>query len=309
MISMRGGIAGLELTSAKKLLPLIVLAAWAGIEVAWLLVHRFFLVGIAPVVYGTLILISISIIYRLSGRSKPLSEMSYYAALWVLLTAVGGVFTYIFATLNRPLLDVEFAKIDLAMGFHWLRFYAFVQSHHLVGTLLTIAYYSSLVQIFFSIIFLSHIGRDDRNDELWWTSLIALVLTSVLSGLFPAGGTLFYYSIGLDNAVHLPHFLALRDGRLTELVLGDLKGIVTFPSYHTVMALLLIYVYRKLPIFPWIVALNILMLISTPINGGHYLVDMIGGAAVAALSIVLTKSGNVFFEQIISTKPARPVCT
>lgn len=206
-------------------------------------------------------------------------------------------------------MDVEFSNADLAMGFHWLSFYAFVQNHHTVRAILTIAYYSGLVQVFFSIIFLSHIGRADRNDELWWAAFVASVLTSVLSGFYPAGGTLFYHSVGLDNAVHLPHFLALRSGGITEFTVSAMKGIVTFPSYHTVIALLLIYAYRKLPIFPWIVAVNVLMLISTPINGGHYLIDMIGGAAVAVLSVLSTNFVKSLLKQPVHNNRQKPVCT
>ncbi len=79
---------------------------------------------------------------------------------------------------------------------------------------------------------------------------------------------------------------ALRDGTLTSVSLNDIKGIVTLPSYHTVLAILLTYVYRnqrrmlavRLPI-------NLLMLVAIPSEGGHYLADMLAGSAVAALSI------------------------
>jgi membrane-associated phospholipid phosphatase len=200
---------------------------------------------------------------------------------------VGVILSYICATQDRPLLDEAFTRADLALGFDWMRFYGFVQEHGNFRLMLTIAYYSGLPQIFFSIVFLAHIRRDDRNEELWWGCAIALILTSFLSGLFPAGGTLFYHQVGLDDAVHLPHFLALRDGHVTHFAFRELKGIVTFPSYHAVMAFLLVYAYRNLYGFRYVLALNIAMLVSTPINGGHYLVDLLGGAAVTVVSAFL----------------------
>ncbi|MEX8194342.1 phosphatase PAP2 family protein [Comamonas guangdongensis] len=297
-MSLMQGIAdGRRFISAGKLAPVLFLAALAGGEAAWIQAHKLVFVGTEPVLWATLVLISISAAYGLTGRSRALSEMSYYAALWVVAALIGAILTYLCATLNLPLLDEEFTNADLALGFHWLSFYAFVREHRLVATILTIAYFSGLPQIFFSIIYLAHIGRSDRNDELWWSSTIALVLTSLLSGLFPAGGTLFYYSIGLENAVHLPHFLALRDGSMTAFSFDEMKGIVTFPSFHTTTALLLIYVYRQLGIFRWVLALNVLMLISTPINGGHYLVDMIGGGAVTVCSIYLMQRVRFFLNR------------
>ena len=297
-MSLMQGIAdGRRFISAGKLAPVLFLAALAAGEMAWIRAHELLFLGTEPVLWATLVLMTISMVYGLTGRSRALSEMAYYAALWVVAALIGAILTYIFATLDLPLLDEEFTNADLAMGFHWLSFYAFVQEHRLIASILTIAYFSGLPQIFFSIIYLSHIGRGDRNDELWWSSTIALVLTSLLSGLFPAGGTLFHYAIGLEYAVHLPHFLALRDGSMTAFTFDEMKGIVTFPSFHTTTALLLVYAYRQLRIFRWILVLNLLMLVSTPINGGHYLVDMIGGGAVTLLSIYLMQSVRFFLSR------------
>lgn len=294
---MQGTAQGWQFINARKLAPILFLAALGGGEAAWLYAHRFSIQGAAPVLWATLLLSSISLVYGLSGRSQKLADISYYAALWIVAAFICTILTYIFATLNLPLLDEIFMRADLAMGFHWLTFYTFIQSHPFASVLLTTAYFSALPQVFFSIIYLSLTGKTDRNDELWWSSSIALVLTSLLSGLFPAGGTLFYYSIGLENAVHLPNFLALRDGSLSRFSFEEMKGIVTFPSYHTTIALLLVYAYRQLKLFKWVFALNALMLISTPINGGHYLVDMLGGGVVFVISIYLMKRVRLFLSR------------
>lgn len=285
---------GWQFINARKLAPILFLAALGGGEAAWLYAHQFSVLGTEPVLWATLVLSAISLIYGLSGRSRKLADIAYYAALWIVAALLCSLLTYIFASLNLPLLDELFLRADLALGFHWLTFYSFIQSHQFASILFTTAYFSALPQVFFSIIYLSLTGRTDRNDELWWSSSIALVLTSLLSGLFPAGGTLFHYSIGLENAVHLPHFLALRDGSLTRLSFDEMKGIVTFPSYHTTIAFLLIYAYRQLSLFKWVLALNVLMLIATPINGGHYLVDMVGGGAVFVISVYLMKRVRLF---------------
>ena len=286
---MQGTVNGWQLISPRKLAPMLFLAAVALGEALWIHAHPLAFSGTEPVFWTSLILLSISWIYGSSGRSLALSEMSFYAALWIVTALIGAILTYIFATLNLPLLDAQFTRLDQALGFNWLAFYDFVQQHPLLRAVLTLAYFSGLLQVFFSIIYLSHCARNDRNEELWWSSSIALMLTALLSGLLPAAGTLFYHSVGLENAVHLPHFMALREGSLSEFAFGDLRGIVTFPSYHTTIALLLIHAYRQLGLFRWVLALNLLMLISTPINGGHYLVDMLGSGVVTVFSIYLTR--------------------
>lgn len=290
-----------SLLNTDKTTPFFSVTALLGVEMIWAFVHQVYFRGFEWFACTFLALILISAFYGLSNRSQSLANMSYYSALWIVTLIATGILTYIFATMNLPLWDAKLVRMDEFMGFHWVRFYEFMKTQKIISLILMIAYYSALPQIMFSIIFLSHTKRDDRNNELWWTSLISLILTSVLSGLLPAGGTFFHYSVGLDHAVHLTDLFALRNASASEFVFSDMQGIVTFPSYHTVMALLAIYVYRRTSFFWFVVALNILMLISTPLYGGHYLIDMIGGGFVATVSIYLHRR-----SQVQSNKAIRP---
>jgi membrane-associated phospholipid phosphatase len=66
----------------------------------------------------------------------------------------------------------------------------------------------------------------------------------------------------------------------------ELRGVVGFPSFHTVQALVLIWYARKLPFLRWIaLTLNIAVVIATPIHGGHHLIDVFGGIVVAFAAI------------------------
>jgi membrane-associated phospholipid phosphatase len=68
----------------------------------------------------------------------------------------------------------------------------------------------------------------------------------------------------------------------------ELRGVVGFPSYHTLQALVLAWYARNVPWLRWpAFALNAAVLVSIPIQGGHHLVDMFGGAAVTAAAIGL----------------------
>jgi membrane-associated phospholipid phosphatase len=85
-------------------------------------------------------------------------------------------------------------------------------------------------------------------------------------------------------------FVALRDGSLSSFALLHMTGIVTFPSFHTALAIVLIYVHRPpLPSFVPLMILNVVMLVAIPFAGHHYLVDMIAGAGVAAISIAIVR--------------------
>ena len=79
-----------------------------------------------------------------------------------------------------------------------------------------------------------------------------------------------------------------RDGTLTTLGGDSLTGIITFPSFHAAGAVILAWGWRGMRGLAWPgLILNLLMILSALIGGGHYLVDLVAGAAVAAASIRL----------------------
>ncbi|MGY4285344.1 membrane-associated phospholipid phosphatase [Bradyrhizobium sp. LM2.7] len=128
---------------------------------------------------------------------------------------------------------------------------------------------------------------------------LALAVTIAISAVVPAIGT--YYGLQLP-AAHFPEIntavyagqlrdiLALRDGSLHELRLFMLSGIVSFPSFHAASAVL--YMWALWPvrgIGGIAAALNLLMIAATPVIGAHYIIDIVGGIAVAAASIWAAK--------------------
>jgi hypothetical protein len=69
---------------------------------------------------------------------------------------------------------------------------------------------------------------------------------------------------------------------------AELRGIVGFPSYHTLQALVLAWYARSLKVWRWpAIVLNLGVLAAIPIQGGHHLVDAFGGATVTIISISL----------------------
>jgi len=274
----------------------------AGIAPAWILLFLgildlglSWLAGYAFTEFSSVLAIiagmaGISYGYGRSGRSRAIADMGYYAAMWIAFTVLGVIFTYLMAGSRLPLFDEHFARFDAAIGFDWPRWHRFLASVPYVNTLLNMAYSSLLLQIVLSVMYFSHIGQSRRNAELLWNAFISLLLTGVLSAIFPALGAFHYFQTDLPQAVHLPHLFALRDGSVRVFPLNQMQGIIAFPSFHTVMAILFTYAFRGRGVwFLLIGLLNILMLLSTPTFGGHYLADMVSGAMVAGLAIYLVR--------------------
>ena len=68
----------------------------------------------------------------------------------------------------------------------------------------------------------------------------------------------------------------------------DNQGLVVFPSFHATLAVLCACAARPLFILKYpLLALNLLILLSTPAMGGHYFIDIAAGIILAALTISL----------------------
>ncbi len=237
------------------------------------------------------VMTAIALYYGGSGRSHSLANMAYYVALWIAFTAVAAVLTYVAATIRRPLCDEEFTAFDSLLGFDWITWFRYVAQYSWLRFGLALAYSSLIPQIVLSIIYFSHIGRARQNAELFWAALVSLLFSTAISAAWPAAAAGGAYGLSvLEGAVHLPHFIGLRDGSLSRIDVAGMQGIITFPSYHTVLAILITYAFRQqTTMLAAIGMLNLAMLFAIPPFGYHYLADMLAGACVAIVSIVLVR--------------------
>lgn len=253
--------------------------AWIGASALGL---RF---GFVPIVgAGAAALLLIAWAYGVTARSLEVSSVAFYCAMWAILMAAAGVLSYVGVALNQPLCDAALVRFDAALGFHWLRWYEFVESRRVLHWVLLLAYMSGPIQIVAAVIYFGVTRQHGCNRELWFNAMAAMLLTIAVAALFPAAGAFHYFLLDWHLAPQLPDFFAVRGGGPQQFV--ALQGLVSLPSYHTAQALLLVYAYRGQPrAFRWVLALNALMLMATPVMGGHYLADILAGAGVALAAI------------------------
>jgi len=285
----------LQLDPARKLIrvprlaPFVLLCLLAAVDAVWATSRHIRFTGVESYLLIVMILLAVSGLYSSVRKDRRLCEISYYVALWTLMMAIIPAFTYLCATLQFRLYDEDFVLLDRALGLDWLGYYRFITKNRALAEFLMTMYHSMIPQLFFSILYFTHIRKHDRNDELFWIAFICLVMTSVLSGILPAAGALYHYDIGLNYAIHLRDYFALKNGTISTFSIREMEGIITFPSFHAAAAILLIHAYRRTRIFLPVLCLNILMILATPIFGGHYFVDIAGGGIVAFISIFTTK--------------------
>lgn len=235
------------------------------------------------------VLFGLRAVYTHWRPDERIREAAEQTLVLVIFTHAAAVLSYLIVATNASLVDEAYARMDAWLGFDWPTWFAYVRSHHLLADILALVYASGLPQIAFVILFLSFTGRLAEVRVFSSTLALSSLLTIALSGVMPAAGAFVHYGAdGVDLSVQ-SHFDLLRQHQLADIDLTSMQGLISMPSYHAVMSVLLAYAVRtSRPIALLLVPLNVLVLLSTLSEGGHYLVDVLGGIAVAAFAIAAT---------------------
>jgi hypothetical protein len=269
--------------------------AWAVIAAFWLvdllLAPRVGIAIVRPDLYvlPVCILLPSAAFYLWRGESRPF-HLTHCLARFYALAVGAAVLSYIAARTPMPLADALFARADRALGFDWPAWYAVVRSHPRLETAFAVAYASMSPQTVAAVIGFALLGQRRRGDEAIWALALSIIPTLAISAVLPAEGAWAHFGFAAgDPPVSLEQFLALRADRLHMLNPADLGGIITFPSYHAVWAILVPWLLRGTPFFVPALLLDATMMAAAVSEGGHYLVDLFGGTAVAALAILIIR--------------------
>jgi PAP2 superfamily protein len=94
--------------------------------------------------------------------------------------------------------------------------------------------------------------------------------------------------------------LSLRQGTLRTIELEAINGIISFPSLHAAVAVIVPYTLRWNKLLFWPIAvLDAMMLISAVPSGNHYLADVLAGVAIAVFSIILAPKVQRIFARLL----------
>jgi membrane-associated phospholipid phosphatase len=258
---------------------------------------------------------AVSIFYRFFRTDMDIVYSTEAIAQIFLIVFLGALLTYAAATLALPHHDAELLAADRWLGFDPLAYAGFVNARPWLATLSALVYLSMMWQpaLVFGILMLS---RHIERLHCFGVALIAsLLITIAIFALFPALGWYGYLQIDATAFPNLQlfwnfaaHLDAIRSGELRAIPLGDLRGIISFPSYHTAAAVLAVWAVWPVRFARWpMLILNLLMVASTPIEGAHYLVDVIGGVLVGAGAVAVAAwTGHMIRSRCIASAFARP---
>jgi hypothetical protein len=254
---------------------------------------------VAPLVTCLLLLAATAFYARCRHDDRLASALGSTAQL-IAFAAVGAPLSYVAAALagSLPLHDAALDAVDQALRLDWTELLDLMQRAPSLHALMRAMYLSLSVQMTAVVLLLGFTGRLAWLRVYVLAFMFAALTTIAISAIFPVEGVWLHYGFtgargGILPVSHTswPVFLGLRDGSFRVLMAVGAEGIISFPSLHAALAVIIIAALWPIPIARWFGATaNLFMLAATPIDGSHYFVDVFGGMAIAGLCLFAAKT-------------------
>ncbi|MGL4281063.1 MAG: phosphatase PAP2 family protein [Albidovulum sp.] len=237
---------------------------------------------------------------RMSSAFRGLAGLFELAALVIATSVVLRTMDYLSKATSVPLADGWLSKVGPMLGFNWLTYFEVMRDAPTLQLLMEQAYnhLNSAMLIFLVLLVLS---RQHAKVRTFTEAAITCSLVSLVGGaLFPAFGAAAFWIPdyadpatwagypGMPGVYAVEELKAVRQLEAPMLVGSEkLMGLVTFPSLHTALGMLMILVARRTWVCWPALAYGFIMIAATPIWGGHYLADLISGAALAVVAVLV----------------------
>lgn len=225
-------------------------------------------------------------------RNRPLLCAGATAFLQMtLFTLLGVILSYALAARAGPLWDKRLGLLDRAAGFDWPFLFAAADGFPVGLWIGGLAYHSLTVQMVTCILILSVTNQVPRLRTAVTAAIASGFATILISGVMPAFGNVFdpahYRHLWPSVAwIEQAMLVGLRSGTWRTIDLTQMMGIVTFPSYHATLPIILAWAVGKTRYCRAIASIWASVTIAaTPLFGGHYAADVFAGAGLAILTL------------------------
>ncbi len=292
-VQVQGGFVRL-LAAERAMLLFIGLFGLATVALA-LILHR--QVNWPPFVAGyaaTLGFATIGGYVRQMKAAPRLALALVGTSIFMGFTAVSSVFIFVLFPLSNPLIDPALIQLDQALGYHWPSLIAWMAQYPTFSQGLGLLYHTSLPQILLTIVLLAALSRDLVLHRFLLVGIVTLLIAVAIWWVIPSVGPSAFQSIpeadrvatGLYYNPAYGEFLrSLVEVGPPQISPEVITGVVAFPSYHMVMALMVVWFTRGTLAFVPAALVNTAMIPATLSHGGHHLVDLLGGLAVFVLGL------------------------
>lgn len=245
-------------------------------------------VGFSGTVWAVLGLFAAVYVYC---RWRPLPRLveACEMAMWaVFFTNSLSVLIQIAGRSGRPLVDAQLTAADGRMHFATAAVVHLAAGMPVVRVALAVLYALVALIILLSIVLLPFVGYGDVSRRYIAGIVFGAVVTAGIFALWPAAGpwTTEGFAPTRDQAAVTAYLTALKSAGPVAVNMKQ-AAIVAFPSFHVVLAILsaaALGAIRRLRVWVWSGAA--LMCVATLTTGWHYLTDVLGGLALAGITLL-----------------------
>lgn len=261
-----------------------------------------FAAWVSPAALGlpVAVLLMLAFRHQRQGNFDPLLSGMFRVMMFMIFAMAANMsmqsLNCLLMSLGLPLADPVLAAADRRLGFDWNTYAQWVASHDGLREGLRFAY-SGMVYKLVPVLVAAMVffRREDRIDELAFLCLAAPLVCIGIAALLPAEAA--WVTVASKQTVDafggvpypgwLETFLMLRSGEPVTIDPSVMGGLATFPSFHTCLGLILLWCCRG----HWLsfsagAAGGLAIIASTPVYGGHYLVDVLAGVGLMAVLVL-----------------------
>lgn len=276
-------------------LILLVILLSVSLSVTWeqRIAWGAFMISFIP----ALLLLAFGIWLRRTRGMVILPFLAISNAIYISGTGAMTILIYLRFPMSAGLVDTRLMSIDERLGYSWDRAVMLLSEYPTLSLILRYIYLSSLPQLFAVLVILCVLRRFNCLQRVMMTGVLSLLLSIGLWWIWPSIGPAAYTSLTADithaaalvTDIRMGEFLLrLVDQGLPVIAPDKIVGTIAFPSYHTVMALLVVWYLRATPAFWPALVINLIMVPAILTHGGHHTLDVAGGVVVFALAAVIT---------------------
>jgi membrane-associated phospholipid phosphatase len=214
--------------------------------------------------------------------------------LLMMAAAVALPAQYVIERLNRlrPWHDDLMIRADLALGIDVRDLMRWTVTHPNLRLALEMAYRTFVTQTLVPVL-CAYAGLLSVSTmrQYVWQFVVCLWLTLLTLWMVPVSGPYVWWSYDLPMQVHsamASQLEVIRGESPAVFRFTQLEGLVALPSFHTMGALAVTVACWRIPVLgPVLVGVNTLLIASTVLLGIHYAVDVIAGAVLYAIVVIV----------------------
>lgn len=191
-----------------------------------------------------------------------------------------------------PLRDARVIAFDRALGVEVGDVLAWMGSHPAIDRFLKVCYVLLLPLMTVAVIVPPMCRRMQTAKEYVLAGAVSAALCLPLFAVFQVLGPwdAYGYAPTAEQANYLRTFAAAKADEVFAFDVNYHEGLITFPSFHTTLAVLAAVALWPFPWLRWPAALLAgLIAVSTVTTGWHYVGDTCAGLAVAVVSVLISK--------------------